>query len=91
MSRRVEAEEDELVAAVILRCVDCRFSHDHKGIWLECRSHKQHGYSDKAANDNYGTTDIVREFECHGSWFEPRLPEKPRGLQRFLCWLRSQR
>lgn len=84
----VTAEVDsELNAALVLKCVDCRFSQG-QGYGLQCRCPKQQDWADRVGSDHWTAASLIRDWDCHGRWWEARLPEAPHGWQRFVCWLR---
>lgn len=87
----MKAELDEIILPVVFRCKDCRYAQDtHLGGWLECWCPRQDNWADRAANDDFSMAESMRQWHCHGDWWEGRLPAKPRGLRRLLCWLRKE-
>lgn len=89
MSRKT-ADLSGVTLPVVLHCAECRFSEVGKYDWLMCHCPRLRNWSDLEANHDLPFTSIARELECHGDWFEQKMPDSPRGFQRFLCWLRSK-
>jgi hypothetical protein len=57
-------------APAIKLCKRCQW---HSGsVTDRCRSPQQPGYEDKAGSDDWSYASTVRQFYCHGKWWEPR-------------------